>query len=60
MDDFRERGGAMKTITCGHCGEKFESPHYGPETCPTCKAIGHYDGSPHFCRVCKSATKGDE
>ena len=53
----------MKTIRCDHCGQPFESEHYGPETCPPCKKNGCYDGKSTYCRVCiarKSTKQGDE
>lgn len=41
------------TIECNHCGDPFQSPHYGPEICYRCKAKGHFDGSAQFCRQCQ-------
>lgn len=54
----------MKTIMCDHCGNPFVSEYYGPETCPTCKSEGCYDGKSIYCRVCislrESTKQGDE
>jgi hypothetical protein len=48
-------GPTLHTLKCDHCKREFSSPHYGPQTCPPCKVIGHYDGLSAYCRVCKEA-----
>lgn len=46
-------GPTLHPLRCDHCKEIFQSPHYGPQTCPDCKAAGHYDGLAVYCRSCQ-------
>jgi len=48
-------GRILHTLRCDHCKREFASEYYGPQTCPPCKSVGHYDGLAAYCRLCKVA-----